>query len=132
MGTVDNNGQTCLEKNGITSRDEQVARSLYNREDQYGPTHKNAISDGDTKGMGTGHGGHGAWLPSCDGTPSNAINYSNFDTTNGGNYYDIHGRNGVGGRENMLAKQLYSPENPYGANIINTEISVGLGQYKVK
>ena len=54
-----NNGQTCLEKRGMTERHEEIARSDYNIENQYSATHKDAISDGDTKGKGTNHGGHG-------------------------------------------------------------------------
>lgn len=47
--------QSCLEKRGIEERNNEIVRSDYNIEDQYGSTHKNAISDGDVKGKGTGH-----------------------------------------------------------------------------
>lgn len=129
MATVNQNGQTCLEISGINEREQEVVRSIYNKEDQYSSVHPNAISDGDEKGKGTGHGGHLAWLPKCDGTVSNAINYSNFDTTNGGGLYDIKGRNDIGGRERAIASQLYNSENPYGSNLVNTEENISLGQY---
>lgn len=47
--------QSCLEKRGIEERNNEIVRSDYNIEDQYGSTHKNALSDGDAKGKGTGH-----------------------------------------------------------------------------
>lgn len=132
MATVDANGQTCLEKAGIQERSEEMVRSIYTPEDQYSATHPNAVSDGDVKGKGTKHGGHGAWLPSCDGVASNAINYSNFDTFNGGGKYDIEGRNDIGGRNKAMASQLYGPEHPYGVNLINTEENIAQGQFYVK
>lgn len=48
--------QSCLEKRGIEERHIEIIRSDYNIEDQYGSTHKNALSNGDVKGKGTGHG----------------------------------------------------------------------------
>jgi hypothetical protein len=131
MAIVNKNGQTRLEIAGIDERDREVVRSDYNSENQYGPTHKDALSDGDPLGKGTGHGGHTDWLPKTDQLPSNAINYSNFDTTNGGGEYDIHGRNGIGGRERNLARQLYTPENPYSPNLINTEENIARGQFRI-
>ena len=124
------NGQTCLEKRGIDERSQEIVRSDYNIENQYGPTHPDAISDGDPQGKGTGHGGHNAWLPSCT-KPTNMIDYSNFDTFNGGGLYDIKGRNDVGGRERSLARSMYNYENEYGANLINTAENIAQGQFYV-
>ena len=124
------NGQTCLEKQGIEERSEEIVRSDYNQEDPYGPTHPDAVSDGDAQGKGTGHGGHNAWLPDCN-KPNNMIDYSNFDTENGGGLYDIKGRNDVGGRERSLARSLYNKENPYGANLVNTSENIAQGQFYV-
>jgi hypothetical protein len=124
------NGQTCLEKRGMEERSEEIVRSDYNIENQYGPTHPDAISDGDPQGKGTGHGGHNAWLPDCT-KPTNMINYSNFDTVNGGGEFDIHGRNDIGGRERSMARSIYNYEHPYGADLVNTAENVAQGQYYV-
>lgn len=123
--------QTCLEKKGIEQRTISLTRSDYNKEDQYSAEHKDAISDGDVQGKGTGHGGHGHWLPDCS-KPTGMIDYSNFDTVNGGGLYDIKGRNGIGGREYNTTISMYSPERPYGMNLIDTSANVELGQYVVK
>ncbi len=124
------NGQSCLEKRGMDERSEEIVRSDYNAENPYGPTHPDAISDGDPQGKGTGHGGHNAWLPDCT-KPTNMIDYSNFDTFNGGGIYDIEGRNDVGGRERSLARSMYNYEQPYGAELVNTTENVKQGQYYV-
>jgi hypothetical protein len=129
MATVEN-GQTCLEKRGMEERHQEITRSDYNIENQYGATHPDAISDGDAQGKGTGHGGHNAWLPDCT-KPTNMIDYSNFDTFNGGGEYDIHGRNDVGGREKSLARSMYNSENEYGADLVNTAENIAQGQYYV-
>lgn len=122
--------QSCLEKKAIEERHNEIVRSDYNIENQYSSTHKDAISDGDAQGKGTGHGGHTHYLPDCN-KPSTTIDYSNFDTTNGGGLYDIEGRNDVGGRKKAIASSLYNSENEYSANLVNTEINVNDGQYQV-
>lgn len=122
--------QTCLEKNGINARHEQIVRSDYNIENEYSSIHPNAIADGDVKGKGVG-GGHTHWLPNCDGTPNNRIDYSNFNTENAGGKYDIEGRNGIGGRKKALASSLYNKENMYGPTSVDTTANVNDGQYFV-
>ena len=131
MANTIKNGQTCLEKRGIETRHEQIVRSDYNIEDQYSATHKDAISDGDPKGKGTKHGGHTHFLPDCT-KPSTMIDYSNFDTENGGGEYDIKGRNGIGGREKALASSLYNKDIPYGPTSVNTEANINDGQYFIE
>ena len=116
------NGQSCLEKNGIQERENEIVRSDYNEENPYGPTHKDAISDGDIMGKGTGHGGHTAWNPDCD-KPNQAIDYSNFDTINGG------GKADVDKRLESMARSLYNAENPYGATLVKTSENIAKGQY---
>lgn len=122
--------QSCLEKRAIEERQNEIVRSDYNIENQYSASHKDALSDGDAQGKGTGHGGHTAYLPDCT-KPSTTIDYSNFDTTNGGGLYDIEGRNDIGGRKRAVASSLYNSENQYSANLVNTEINVRDGQYQV-
>lgn len=128
MASTVENGQTCLEKRGMEERHQEITRSDYNIEDQYGPTHKDAISDGDPQGKGTGHGGHTHFLPDCT-KPTTTINYSNFDSDNGGGYYDIEGRNGISGRKRALATSLYNKEIQYGPTLVDTSANVAEGQY---
>ena len=49
MAITVQNGQTCLEKRGMDERHNEITRSDYNIENQYGPTHKDALSDGDVQ-----------------------------------------------------------------------------------
>lgn len=130
--TTINNGQTCLEARGITERQNEIVRNDYTKDNEYGPTHPNALATGDVKGKGTG-GGHGHWLPNCQGD-TNRIDYKNFTTDPSlkdkiGGYYDYYGRNGVGGRKDALASQLYNYENQYGPTLVDTTKSQLDGQY---
>ena len=130
-----NIGQTCLEKRGIEARKTQTTRSDYNKEDEYSAGHQDAISNGDPQGKGDPNGGgHGHWLPDCSGDNEsvNRINYSNFNTdptAQIGGEYDIKGRNGVGGREWSLNTRLYTPEDAYGSNSVDTTLNRQDGQY---
>jgi hypothetical protein len=121
--------QTCLEKKGIEARHESLVRNDYNLNDEYTSTHPNALSDGDPKGKGTGHGGHTYSVPDCNRPTS--IDYSNFDTENGGGLYDIEGRNGNGGRNFLITINNYNKENPYGANLVDTTLNVSDGQIRI-
>ena len=121
--------QSCLEKRGIEERSVEIVRSDYNIENQYGPSHPDALSNGDVNGKGTSHGGHTHYLPDCN-KPTSTIDYSNFDTINGGGLYDIEGRNDVGGRKKAINSSLYNHERQYSANLINTEINLRQGQYQ--
>ena len=123
--------QTCLEKRGITERNTEIVRNDYNREDEYSSKHKDALSDGDVQGKGTGSAGHGFWLPDCT-KPTGQIDKSNFDTDNGGGLYDIEGRNGIGGRNYLKTIRLYNENYEYGPNLVNTDENVALGQYYTK
>jgi hypothetical protein len=127
MATVIN-GQTCLEARGIEERTNEIVRNDYTKDNEYGPTHPNALSDGDPKGKGTGHQGHTHFLPDCT-KPTNAIDYSNFDTSHGGGLYDIKGRNGIGGREAAIVNSLYNADYQYGLSLVDTTQNVNLGQY---
>ena len=120
--------QSKLEKLGIDERQIETAKSDYNLTDQYSATHKDALSDGDNLGKGTGHGGHTHFLPDVT-KGSTTINYSNFDTENGGNYYDIEGRNDIGGRNKLLNYSLYNKNHQYGAHLIDSEENQRNGQY---
>lgn len=123
--------QTCLEKKGIESRHENILRNDYGATDEYSAQHKDAISDGDPLGKGTGHGGHGHWLPDCS-KGQTMIDYSNFDTENGGGLYDIEGRNGKGGRNWSKNISLYNENGQYGPNSVDTTANQLEGQVIIK
>lgn len=122
--------QSCLEKRGIEERHVEIVRNDYNIENPYSSTHPDALSDGDPMGKGTGHGGHTASIPDCT-KPTTTIDYSNFDTFNGGGLYDIEGRNGIGGRKRAMASSLYNQDYQYNSNLINTELNLNEGQYQM-
>lgn len=118
--------QTYLEKQGIESRNESSVRNDYNKSDEYSAIHKDALSDGDTRGKGTGHGGHTHTIPNQG--KQRAIDYSTFNTGNAGNVYDIEGRNGNGGRKFLQTISKYNEEMEYGAHMIDTSANKVDGQ----
>ena len=128
MAETITNGQTCLEKRGISAREEHIERSDYNIENAYSATHKDAMSDGDAQGKGTGHGGHTFYLPDCN-KPIGQMDYSNFDTFNGGGKYDIEGYGDRPGRNVQMARSLYNSENEYGPTSVDTTKNINEGQY---
>ena len=115
--------QTCLEKKGIEARGEALVRNDYNGIDEYSVLHSDALSNGDPNGKGTGIGGHTHSTPDCS-RPS-SIDYSNFDTMNGGGLYDIEGRNGVGGRNFLMNISKYNATHEYGVNSVDTSANIG-------
>lgn len=121
--------QTCLEKKGIEARNETLVRNDYSKVDEYSAKHKNALSDGDVKGKGSGHGGHTHSIPDC--TKPSAIDYSNIDTEHGGGKYDIEGRNGVGGRNFLKNISIYNETFEYGPNLVDTAANVADGQIRI-
>jgi len=60
------------------------------------------------------------------------IDYSNFDTVNGGGKYDIEGFNNQGGRRKSLTQRLYSAEKPYEYQNINTDANIDQYSTNVK
>ena len=119
--------QTYLEKQGIESRKENINNNDYFSEDtEYKSGHKDAISDGDAKGKGTGFNGHTYTIPNQN--KPRAIDYSSFNTNNGGNVYDIEGFEGKGGRRYLQTISLYNEKNQYGAHMINTSANKADGQ----
>jgi hypothetical protein len=122
--------QTCLEVKGIEARNELLVRNDYTRNDEYSARHQDALATGDPQGKGSGHGGHTHSTPDC--TKPSSIDYSNFDTENGGGLYDIEGRNGVGGRNFAKAISVYNEENQYGPNYVDTSENVADGQIVVQ
>ena len=109
----------------IEERKNETHHNLYNAEHDYLKQHYS------NEGKGTGHGGHTHWLPNEDSTSPTTINYSNFDTTNGGNIYDKKGRNDIGGREKAIQSSLYNQKHQYGLHLIDSEENQRQGQYKM-
>lgn len=119
------NGQTCLENNGIEERSIEIVKNEYNENNEYGLGHENAIANGDKKGKGNGSNGHTHYLPDCS-KPKTMMDYSNFDTySEAGSSFDINGRNDIGGRKKNIMMSKYNKENQYGAHLINTSNNKG-------
>lgn len=127
--------QSTLELRGIEKRREEIIRSDYNKNDAYSESHEDAISNPEDKnkvlGKGTNSGGHQHYVPDAS-KPKTLINYSNFDTTNGGGAYDIYGRNEQGGRNRLIKINLYNKDNAYSQNSIDTSSNIEDGQYVLK
>ncbi len=118
--------RSCLEIYSMDARHDMETRSDYTRLNKYSSTHPDALATGDRQGKGTGHGGHGHWLPNCT-SQMGIFNYSNFDTavsSGAGNDLDNIARN------ETITRSLYNPANPYGD--IDTSMNVLEGQYVVR
>lgn len=127
--------RSFLEIESMNARHEMETRSDYTRVNQYSETHPDALATGDRQGKGTGHPGHGDWLPHCT-SQINVFNFSNFDTaitSNAGNGNINDPQSDVYARNAAMTKSLYSPTNPYneGANSIDTSLNVLEGQYVI-
>lgn len=119
--------QSCLERRSMSERHVEIARSDYQRNNQYSATHPDALATGDAQGKGTGHMGHSHWLPNCNGAIG-LINYSNFDTnpaSRAGNNDDNLAR------DVAMARSLYYPGREYSATLVDTSANVREGQYVV-
>lgn len=123
--------QSRLEFEALNKRHDLQVISDYQKEvNEYSESHKDAMSDGDPLGKGTGVS-MGFSVPGQ--TTNKGINYSNIDTTKGGGQYDIDGRDGVGGgRKYSASMNLYNNENSYGPESVDTSANVAEGQYIVK
>lgn len=132
---LNNKRQTTLEEKAIDERHREIIRSDYNKNDAYSDSHEDAISNPDdetkTMGKGTNSGGHQHYVPDPTKSPT-SYNYSNLDTSAGGGAYDIHGREGKGGRNRLVKINIYNKENEYSANSIDTSNNINDGQYVIK
>lgn len=119
--------RTCLEVISMDERHEEIVRNDYNKDNQYGVNHPDALATGDAQGKGTGHKGHSHWLPNCSGSLG-VFNFSNFDTninSGAGNNADN------AAREAAMVRSLYNPDKPYSARVIDTTANLREGQYRV-
>jgi len=125
--------QTCLEKNAIERRQEELVRNDYSKVDEYNSNHSDALSNGDPLGKGSGNGGHLHSVPNCN-LPKTMYDYSSIDTRtpNIGGQYDIEGRNGIGGRIFVQNINIYNQEFEYGMNSVDTELNIQDGQIVIK
>ena len=129
--------QAPLEIKGFEKREDLIVRNDYTKNNEYNATHRDAISDGDPQGKGTGHGGHTHVIPNHElalNTPDHVwyseYNYSQLDTFNGGGSYDIEGRNGIGGRNWIKAISKFNEEQQYGLDYVDTSLNVADGQLR--
>ena len=120
--------QSCLEKRGIEQRHVELARQDYSSNNPYSATHPDARATGDSRGKGTGHGGHSYWLPDCNGQMG-VFNYSNFDTdpsSGAGNNIDNETR------DEALKRSMYNDKRYYSARLVDTTRNRREGQYYLK
>lgn len=133
---LNNKKQSNLEQKAINERNNELSRSNYTKKhNEYSESHENALSnpDDDKKylGKGTGSGGFQHSVPNYD-LPSTLMS-SNIDThTEAGGAYDIHGKNGVGGRNFLKKINIYNIDNAYGSNSVDTSENIEDGQYVMK
>lgn len=111
------------ERKNETSKINENLGAHYHKDEEYSNTHPNALgTDDDDKGKGTGTGGHGDFLPHQT-KHSNEIDYTNFDTTQGGNSRERKLR------QDALSRSLYNKDHAYGPNLIDTGENFVDGQY---
>lgn len=123
--------QSRLEIEGIDKRNELSVISDYQKgTNEYNESHKDALSDGDPQGKGTGVPLGMASQPGS--TTNKGISYANMDTQHGGGSYDIDGRNGVGGRKYLSTINLYNSDSAYGPESIDTSKNVADGQLVIR
>ena len=133
---INNTKQSNLERKGYEERNVELVRSDYKKKvNEYSDAHIDALSnpEDETKVLGKGvvNSSHQAYVPDAS-LPSTLYNYSSLKTTAGGGAYDIHGRNGEGGRNRLLKINIYSKDNAYGPNSVDTSANIDEGQYVVK
>lgn len=121
--------QSRLEQEALDKRNELRVISDYSQTNEYSESHKDALSDGDPLGKGTGVPLGMASQPGA--TNNKSISYSNMDTENAGGQYDIEGRNGVGGRKYLSLINLYNKNSQYGVDSVDTSQNVADGQITI-
>ena len=116
--------QSRLEKEAFIKRPELEMMNTYQDDiNEYSSEHKNAISDGDVKGKGVGVAAHPYLLPNPE---ESKTNYKpTLRTDDGGGALDIATRQTL---ENI---NIYSKENQYGPESVDTSKNVADGQYVV-
>ena len=139
--------QSNLERIGIDEREREFIASPYKYDEQnpYSATHPDALSDGDTKGKGSGKSMSALSIPTVKGTHKSTKGTfgvtidTDIDSKIGGKY-DIEGTKGVSGafqgdagRDFLVGGGLnmYSEKNEYGQESVDTTKNI-TGQYWVK
>ena len=122
--------QSRLESEAIDKRHELEVISTYQKNtNEYNEQHKDALSNADPQGKGTGVS-MGYSVPGQ--TTNKGINYSNIATNSGGGLYDIEGRNGIGGRMYLETINMYNAEKSYGIDSVDTSKNVAERQFIVQ
>ena len=128
--------QSRLESEALGYRKETLIINDYQKETgkEYSAEHEDAKSHDDENhplGKGTGNGGHGYSVPNPNASKTQIK--PQLDTTKGGGSYDIYGRPSVGGgRNRLLAINIYNQNESYGPDSVDTSANVLEGQYVVK
>ena len=125
--------QRRLEQEAIPHREELLLRNDYQAGvSEYNESNKDALSDGDPLGKGTGEAMGVASLPGY--TTDKGISYRNVNTKKGGGQYDIEGRPEVGksGRVELMGMNLYNENDAYGVDSVDTSANRAKGQYYIK
>lgn len=116
--------QSRLEKEGFIKRPELEMMNTYQDDvNEYSSEHKNAKSDGDVKGKGVGTATHPYLLP--NELESKTSYKPTIITNDGGGALDI------AQRELLENINIYSKENQYGPQSVDTSKNVADGQYVV-
>ena len=123
--------QSNLERLGIDERNRELINNEYSKNNEYSENNPDALgpnspnASGEEKGKGTGTSlGYLALTPNKD--PHSPINYGTVITDRGGSAVDINVRN------LHFNRNLYSDENEYGINSIDTSKNIADGQYVVR
>lgn len=123
--------QSNLERLSIEERNREVVNSTYNKDNEYSSNHKDALgpdtpnANGEEKGKGT-NTSLGYLTPTSNKNPNSPINYSTIITDKGGSVDDITTR------EQHKIRNLYSAENEYGVNSVDTSKNVSEGQIVIR
>ena len=137
---LNNSKQSNLEIKGREEREQEIVKSDYKKGEngdfstEYSEGHIDAKSDSSDAskilGKGTGKASHQAYIPDPS---AKGYRYDSINTRlEAGGAYDIHGRNNDGGRNRLVKINLYSSENEYSANSIDTSANINDGQYVIK
>jgi hypothetical protein len=137
---LNNSKQSNLEIKGRTEREKELVKSDYKKGEngdnstEYSEEHIDARSDSNNPskilGKGTGNASHQAYTPNPS---AEGYRYDSLNTRlEAGGAYDIHGRNNNGGRNRLVKINLYSSENEYSVNSIDTSANINDGQYVIK
>lgn len=125
--------QSKLEYKGFEERQKETAGREFNREtNEYSRQNDAAKTHDDANhpwGKGAQAVGQTYYLPSKEG--STTLYKPTINNEEGGGSYDIYGKDGNGGRNRLMAMNLYNKEKSYSRQSIDTHLNEKDGQYTV-